>query len=66
MKQHTETLERVRVSVDIEPGMHADMRELAKRKRVLIGVVYDEAIKLYLQRTENYLGKRKEKQNGYR
>lgn len=63
MKQQTERVERVRVSVDIEASMHADMRELAKRKRVHTGIVYDEAIESYLQRPENYLGKREPKSN---
>jgi len=70
-KQAEVVIERKRISVDIQESMHADMRELAKRKRVHIGVIYDEAIRLYLQRTENYLGSKKSNseritQNGYR
>lgn len=64
MKSETDNmLDRTRVSVDLNEQLHSDMRELAKRRRVHTGVVYEEAIKLYLARPENYLGKRQLKSN---
>lgn len=46
-----------RYTVELPPIMHAHMRELSRRKRVHIGVVYEEAIKSYLNLPENYMGK---------
>ena len=46
-----------RFTVELPPIMHAHMRELARRKRVHLGVVYEEAIKTFLNLPENYMGK---------
>jgi len=46
-----------RFTVELNPRLHASIRELARRKRVQIGVVYEEAIKRYLELPENYMGK---------
>ena len=45
-----------RFTVELNPRLHANMRELSRRKRVQIGVVYEEAIRAYLERPENYMG----------
>ena len=45
-----------RVMINITPTIHASMRQLAKRRRAQIGLLYEEAILVYLERPENYLG----------
>ena len=45
-----------RFTVELNPQLHAHMRELARRKRVQIGVLYEEAIRAYLERPDNYMG----------
>lgn len=45
-----------RLTLELNPRLHANMRELSRRKRVQIGVVYEEAIKRYLDLPENYMG----------
>lgn len=45
-----------RFTVELNPRLHSSMRELSRRKRVQIGVVYEEAIRHYLERPENYMG----------
>lgn len=53
-----QTVERYvkRYTVELNPKLHQSMRELSRRKRVQIGVVYEEAIRVYLERPENYMG----------
>lgn len=48
-----------RFTVELNPRLHGSMRELSRRKRVQIGVVYEEAIRHYLTLPENYMGKDK-------
>jgi len=50
-----------RYTVELNPRLHSQMRELARRKRVQIGVIYEEAIRDYLQRPENYMGSNRSK-----
>lgn len=45
-----------RFTVELNPKLHSLMRELSRRKRVQIGVCYEEAIRGYLERPENYMG----------
>jgi len=45
-----------RFTVELNPRLHAGMRELSRRKRVQIGVVYEDAIKRFLELPENYMG----------
>jgi predicted transcriptional regulator len=45
-----------RFTVELNPKLHASMRELSRRKRVQIGLIYEEAIRQYLERPENYMG----------
>lgn len=45
-----------RISLELRPKFHARMRELAHRKRVNIGLLYEQAIELYLKQPENYMG----------
>jgi hypothetical protein len=46
--------------LELPPVLHGRMRELARRKRVQIGVVYEEALRTYLEMPENYMGKAKQ------
>lgn len=48
-----------RVRIDLDYTYHDRMRDLAKRKRVQIGLLYEEAIKDFLSKPENYLGEDK-------
>jgi hypothetical protein len=49
-----------RYTLELPPVLHGRMRELARRKRVQIGVVYEEALRTYLDMPENYMGKAKQ------
>lgn len=46
-----------RFTVELSSRVHSAMRELARRKRVQIGVLYEEALMAYLEQTRNYMGK---------
>jgi len=46
-----------RFTVELNPKLHAAMRELSRRKRVQIGVVYEQAIQVFLNLPDNYMGK---------
>jgi len=48
-----------RVRVDLDPLIHDRIRELARRKRVQIGLLYEEALRDFLGKPENYLGEDK-------
>lgn len=48
-----------RIRIDFNPALHARMRELAKRKRVQIGVLYEQALREFFQKPENYMGENK-------
>ena len=47
------------VRVEITDGLHNLMRDLARRKRVQIGYLYEEALKDFLDKPENYMGENK-------
>jgi hypothetical protein len=47
-----------RVNVEVDTRLQAGMKEIAKRKRVRIALVYDEAISLYLSKLENHIDKK--------
>jgi len=53
-----------RFTVELSPRLHSSMRELSRRKRVQIGVVYEEAIKRYLDLPENYMGSNRTPKKG--
>jgi len=53
-----------RFTVELNPKLHVSMRELSRRKRVQIGVVYEEAIRHFLALPENYMGKEKSPRKG--
>jgi len=47
------------VRVVMVEAYHERMRELARRRRVQIGLLYEEALKDFLDKPENYLGENK-------
>lgn len=46
------------VTIVIDPALHTAMREIARRKRMNVGRVYEECIEAFLNQTNNYLGKK--------
>lgn len=46
-----------KVSIEINESLHSSMKDLAKRKRLFLGLIYEAAITLYLSQPENYTGK---------
>lgn len=46
----------VRYTIELDPKLHGLMRELSRRKRVQIGVVYEAAIRMYLEHPDNFMG----------
>jgi len=48
-----------RYNIEVPTEAHKLMREIAKRRRVFIGIVYGEAITLYLEQPSNYMGENK-------
>lgn len=49
-----------KVTLFVSRKLHGLMKELAKRKRISLGLAYDNAMQLYLSQTSNYMGKRKQ------
>jgi len=47
------------VRVVMVEAYHERMRELARRRRVQIGLLYEEALKDFLDKPENYMGENK-------
>ena len=46
------------VTIIIDPSLHRAMKMLASRRRSQVGLLYEEAIEAYLNKTNNYLGKK--------
>ena len=53
-----------RIMISLDNDLHHQMKELALRRRRNVGVEYERAIRLYLDRLENYIGMKKEIKNG--
>lgn len=47
-----------RINIEMDSRLHEAMRELARRKRVRISLVYDEAVSMYLAKLENHINKK--------
>jgi hypothetical protein len=47
-----------RVNVEMDDRIHNAMKDIAKRKRVRISLVYDEAALLYLSKLEHHIDKK--------
>lgn len=53
-----------RFTVELNPSLHSKMRELARRKRVQIGLEYEAAIRAHLEKPENYMGANRSPKKG--
>jgi hypothetical protein len=51
-----------KITLFLNPKLHAHMKEYAKRKRIHIGLAYDQAVQLFLTKTDQYMGKARESQ----
>ena len=49
--------ETTKVNVEMDSRLHDAMKEIARRKRARIALVYDEAVTLYLSKLPNYINK---------
>lgn len=51
-----------KVTLFVNPELHGLMKEYAKRKRVTLGLAYDNAMQLFLSQTKNYMGSKRQHQ----
>lgn len=51
-----------KVTLFVNANLHGLMKEYAKRKRLQLGVAYDQAIQMYLSGTNQYMGTKRERQ----
>ena len=50
-----------KVTLFLNRKLHGLMKEYAQRKRVTLGLAYDNAIQLFLSQTKNYMGSNKQR-----
>jgi len=48
-----------KVTLFVSRKLHNLMKEYAKRKRISLGLAYDNAMQLYLSKTENFMGSKR-------
>ena len=48
-----------KVQLFVSRKLHGLIKELAKRKRITLGLAYDNALQLYLSKTENFMGSKR-------
>ena len=51
-----------KVTLFISRSLHGLMKEFAKRKRISLGLAYDNALQLYLSQTKTFMGSKRETQ----
>ena len=51
-----------KVTLFINRRLHGLMKEYSQRKRVTLGLAYDNAIQFFLSQTKNYMGSNKQRQ----
>lgn len=51
-----------KVTLFVSRRLHGLMKELAKRKRISLGLAYDNAMQLYLSQTQNFMGNKRQQQ----
>ena len=51
-----------KVTLFVNPKLHALMKEYAKRKRITLGLAYDHSMQLFLSQTKNYMGAKRSSQ----
>lgn len=60
VENKNEELQSVLLSVNRK--LHGLMKEYAKRKRISLGLAYDNAMQLFLTQTKNYMGTKRQSQ----
>ena len=48
-----------KVTLFVSRKLHGLMKEHAKRKRISLGLAYDNAMQLYLSKAENFMGSKR-------
>jgi len=51
-----------KVTLHLSRYLHGLMKEHAKRKRITLGLAYDNAIASYLNQTKNFMGSKRQQQ----
>lgn len=51
-----------KVTLWLTPNLHGLMKEYAKRKRINLGLAYDNAIQVFLGKTQNFMGSKRQSQ----
>lgn len=51
-----------KVTIFVNAQLHTLMKEYAKRKRVTLGLAYDNAMQLFLSQTKSYMGSKRQNQ----
>ena len=59
-KEVSSKLQKITLTVNRE--YHALMKEYAKRKRINLGLAYDNAMQFFLTQTSNFMGSKRQNQ----
>jgi hypothetical protein len=51
-----------KVTLFVSRNLHGLMKEFAKRKRISLGLAYDNALQLYLNQTKTFMGSKRQTQ----
>lgn len=62
MSKNPETIELQKVTLFVSSDLHGLMKEYAKRKRLHLGAVYDQAMQLFLSQTKTFMGSKRQSQ----
>jgi hypothetical protein len=58
----TEDKDLQKVMLHVNRKLHGLMKEYCKRKRINIGLGYDNALQMFLSQTKNYMGAKRASQ----
>lgn len=51
-----------KVTLHVSRSLHNLMKEYAKRKRITLGLAYDNAMQFFLSQTKNFMGSKRQHQ----
>lgn len=51
-----------KVTLYVSRNLHGLMKEYAKRKRISLGLAYDNAMQVFLHQTKNFMGSKRQQQ----
>lgn len=54
--------DEMKVTLHLSRNYHTLMKELAKRRRVTLGNIYDQALSFFLKQPANFMGSKRERQ----